>query len=173
MYRYPGTEKKEGNSTADTTLLSKENTIGSYGSKDTLNASSNQKPLMEYHKLSNLDLPKEIIHGNSKPEHFFGFQQNLRKQGTHAQQNSPKNAQVKQVKPRKSYTILLIPEKRLLTDFFNTGVKKKNAIKLLRKEKTLITERNSIKQKSQNLSFIRMSRVTFMKKKMFNQTMRW
>ena len=101
FYRNSWTEKKEGNSLADNSLLSKENSLGSYTTKDTLNANSNQKSLLEYHKLSNLDLPKEIIHGNSKPEHFFEFQQNLRKQGNSTQQNSPKNTQVKQVILRK------------------------------------------------------------------------
>lgn len=106
MYRN-WTEKKEGSSLAENSLLSKENSLGAYTTKDTINASSNQKSLMEYHKLSNLDLPKEIIHGNSKPEHFFGFQKNLRKQGImNGQQNSPKSAQIKQVTLRKSYSFI-------------------------------------------------------------------
>lgn len=92
-FRNPATEKKEGNSLAD---MSRENTLGSIGTQGTLNGNSSQKAfqnMMEYHKLSNLDIPKEIIHGNSKPEHFFGFQQNLRKQ-TSTQQRSPRSAQV-------------------------------------------------------------------------------
>ena len=40
------------------------------------------KSMMEYHKLSNLDITKEKIHGNSTPENYFGYQQNLRRQSS-------------------------------------------------------------------------------------------
>ena len=43
--------------------------------------------MMEYHKFSNLDLPKEKIIGNAKPEHFFGHQLNLRRQSTQQSQS--------------------------------------------------------------------------------------
>ena len=50
-----------------------------------LNSSNNRNNLpkmMEFHKFSNLDIPKEKIFGNSRPEHFFGQQLNIRRQST-------------------------------------------------------------------------------------------
>ena len=36
--------------------------------------------IIEYHQFSNIDLPKEKIVSNAKPEHYFDSQQNLRRQ---------------------------------------------------------------------------------------------
>lgn len=51
--------------------------------------------IIEYHQFSNIDLPKERVVGNSKPEHYFGSQQNLRRrQSATSQDRSYANPRV-------------------------------------------------------------------------------
>ncbi len=73
----------------------KEGTINSRLSNKDYNYSMNKghnrsvsPKLMEYHKFSNIDLPKEKIHGNANPEHFFGHQLNVRRKSSQPQSSA-------------------------------------------------------------------------------------
>jgi len=62
-----------------------------------LNTSQSRKSLqnlMEYHKLSNLDIPKEKIHGHSRPDQYFGYQNNLRRKSGNQLERSPSASSV-------------------------------------------------------------------------------
>jgi len=62
-----------------------------------LNTSHSRKSLqnlMEYHKLSNLDIPREKIHGQSRPEQYFGYQNNLRRKSGNQLERSPSASSV-------------------------------------------------------------------------------
>lgn len=71
------------------------NTNRDISPRNPTNSRKSVASIIEYHQFSNIDLPKEKIVGNSKPEHYFDSQQNLRRrQSANSQDKSYANPRV-------------------------------------------------------------------------------